>query len=144
MVRIDLGTDMNYAWHFRKIRETVYSQRKSIGLGKRLELLQIQCFHCVACGSKLYGEPKELHVHHVMPLCLGGSNDNSNLVIICKICHDHQHNGCSNKTYFKNVNDWIIKKYGKINLNVLDFMPYRVIATRLFHHSHYKGFMPFA
>lgn len=141
---MDFGTDANYAWHFRKIRETIHSQRKTIGLGRRLELIQIQFFHCVACKSKLYGEPKELHVHHVVPLCLGGSNNNDNLVIICKNCHDHQHGKCPNMSYFENVNNWILKKYGKFNFNTLDFIPYRVIATRLFHHSHYKGVMPFA
>lgn len=144
MVNFTAAYDMNYSWHFHKLREVMGSPRKSFGIGKRMELLQIQRFHCVGCLDKLYDEPRELHVHHVVPLCLGGTNGNNNLVIICKRCHDHQHGSCSNMTYFDNVIKWVELKYKKFDDNILDFIPYRVQAGRLFHHSHFRDVMPFA
>lgn len=32
-------------------------------------------------------------VHHIQYQCNGGTNQESNLVTLCKICHDEEHNG---------------------------------------------------
>lgn len=37
---------------------------------------------CAHCGSK-----KELEEHHMIPLFMGGANDDENLVFLCKSCH---------------------------------------------------------
>lgn len=39
---------------------------------------------CVSCGR----EGVLLHVHHLKPLAEGGSNDPSNLVLLCAACHE--------------------------------------------------------
>jgi len=42
--------------------------------------------HCQKCGSK-----DRLEVHHVTPRHLGGSDELSNLVTLCKKCHARAH-----------------------------------------------------
>lgn len=37
---------------------------------------------CSRCGSK-----ENLELHHMIPLAIGGDNDNRNLTILCKHCH---------------------------------------------------------
>lgn len=37
---------------------------------------------CAFCGTE-----KNLEEHHMIPLCLGGTNDDENLVWLCKGCH---------------------------------------------------------
>ena len=37
---------------------------------------------CAVCGST-----ENLELHHMIPLDLGGSNDEANLIILCKYCH---------------------------------------------------------
>ena len=43
---------------------------------------------CSKCGSQPY-----LHVHHIKPLSKGGSNELSNLKLLCKKCHSNEHGG---------------------------------------------------
>jgi len=44
---------------------------------------------CRWCGRKLeYGEG---NVHHIVPISEGGSNDDSNLVLLCTDCHAKIH-----------------------------------------------------
>jgi len=47
--------------------------------------------HCNACGCA----NKALHVHHIVPLSEGGTNDPRNLVTLCHDCHLAQHPGGS-------------------------------------------------
>ncbi|MBI4298456.1 MAG: HNH endonuclease [Chloroflexi bacterium] len=44
-------------------------------------------FRCTQCGAS----DVELHVHHVVPLSQGGSNDLDNLVTLCASCHSEIH-----------------------------------------------------
>ena len=37
---------------------------------------------CVRCGSR-----RQLQVHHRVPLASGGSNDLTNLELLCRACH---------------------------------------------------------
>lgn len=46
-------------------------------------------FRCNVCGHA----NEVLHVHHIIPLSEGGTNDPSNLVTLCHGCHLHQHPG---------------------------------------------------
>lgn len=41
---------------------------------------------CCNCGSS-----NDLHIHHVVPLSVGGTNKLSNLAVICGICHLKAH-----------------------------------------------------
>ncbi|MGL4759623.1 MAG: HNH endonuclease [Patescibacteria group bacterium] len=43
---------------------------------------------CKICGAE-----KELQIHHIVWKCFGGTDDPSNLILLCSTCHLHQHNG---------------------------------------------------
>ncbi|MBP1929196.1 hypothetical protein J2741_001743 [Methanolinea mesophila] len=43
-------------------------------------------WHCAICGI-----PCELEVHHKVPLCFGGNSEPSNLILLCRECHDREH-----------------------------------------------------
>jgi len=42
---------------------------------------------CQECGDKI----KTLIVHHVIPLCYGGTNKLKNLITLCESCHAYAH-----------------------------------------------------
>lgn len=79
---------------------------------------------CVYCGSE-----KRIHVHHVIPLYLGGRNDLGNLEIVCSKCHHLIHKEISGITtngkktrsfvdgFCKRCNRYFIKKIGITNNN---------------------------
>lgn len=52
----------------------------------RQEVLERDEYQCGNCGST-----DSLHVHHIVPLSLGGSNQPSNLRTLCKSCHKKLH-----------------------------------------------------
>ncbi|MDY3368391.1 HNH endonuclease signature motif containing protein [Zhenhengia yiwuensis] len=43
---------------------------------------------CVNCGCTEYDK---LHVHHIVPLCFGGNDVESNMVTLCTECHMRAH-----------------------------------------------------
>jgi 5-methylcytosine-specific restriction endonuclease McrA len=47
-------------------------------------LLELQNHKCAECKTSL---GKEFHLDHIMPLFLGGSNDRSNLQMLCPTCN---------------------------------------------------------
>lgn len=64
------------------------NQKSTIG-NKRVELMRKRekkesghIKQCAFCGSK-----NNLEEHHMIPLFLGGTNDDDNLVYLCKKCH---------------------------------------------------------
>ena len=59
--------------------------RRPIGTRLRFEILKRDGFKCRYCGSPPRG--KALHIDHVVPVALGGSNDPSNLVAACADCN---------------------------------------------------------
>jgi 5-methylcytosine-specific restriction endonuclease McrA len=44
---------------------------------------------CFICGEK--HKPSELACHHVIPIALGGSSEEGNIVVLCHQCHYKQH-----------------------------------------------------
>ncbi|MBN8411128.1 HNH endonuclease [Halomonas litopenaei] len=55
---------------------------------RRQVLIDINGRACSHCGTR-----SNLHVHHVKPLSKGGSNELSNLIILCEKCHSGVHGG---------------------------------------------------
>lgn len=53
----------------------------------RYEILRRDGFRCRACGASPSENPVELHVDHVTPVALGGSDDPSNLQTLCQACN---------------------------------------------------------
>lgn len=49
-------------------------------------VLERDGYRCGNCGSK-----EGLHVHHIVPLSLGGTNEMGNLRTLCKNCHARLH-----------------------------------------------------
>lgn len=49
-------------------------------------VLERDHFQCGNCGSS-----ENLHVHHIVPLSLGGTNELGNLRTLCKSCHERLH-----------------------------------------------------
>jgi hypothetical protein len=52
----------------------------------RQVVLKRDGYQCGNCGST-----ENLHVHHIVPLSLGGSNELGNLRTLCKTCHAKLH-----------------------------------------------------
>ena len=62
--------------------------RRARGFGKlsndiQAKLRKAQRGRCAACGSK----PKAFHLDHIIPLALGGRNENSNIQLLCADCN---------------------------------------------------------
>ncbi|MHC1625354.1 MAG: CFI-box-CTERM domain-containing protein, partial [Methermicoccaceae archaeon] len=53
----------------------------------RKRILHRDGYRCRKCGRT----NTELHVHHIMPLSKGGSSDPSNLITLCRDCHENIH-----------------------------------------------------
>lgn len=59
---------------------------------RRKKVYQRDGHKCQNCGT--FGGPKgnaELHAHHVVPKSKGGTHETTNLITICKECHDAIH-----------------------------------------------------
>lgn len=52
---------------------------------RRAVLMKVQKGRCGYCRTKL--EPGKIHIDHVMPRALGGSNRRSNLQLLCEACN---------------------------------------------------------
>lgn len=56
---------------------------------RRLAIFERDDYTCQDCGHK--GEsgnkPGNVQVHHIVPRALGGTNDKSNLITLCTVCH---------------------------------------------------------
>ena len=56
---------------------------------QRAELLDKAEYTCSGCGGQ--APAVRLQVHHVVPVHLGGTNDDDNLVVLCIHCHAGRH-----------------------------------------------------
>lgn len=67
--------------------------RRSIGSGIRYHVLHRAGFKCQACGAKPSdSNDVELAIDHIVPFSLGGSNDASNLQVLCAPCNGSKSN----------------------------------------------------
>lgn len=75
----------------KKLNEVLKSTSKTVSLRKplsrktRFEILKRDLFKCSYCGKN--AEEGKLHVDHVIPVALGGTNDIMNLVTACEVCN---------------------------------------------------------
>jgi len=54
----------------------------------RFALFQKHGYICQRCGRYAKGD---LHLHHIRPVKLGGSHNESNLLVLCSDCHFNIH-----------------------------------------------------
>ena len=52
----------------------------------RRKLYEREGFACALCG-----DPRDLHIHHVIPRSSGGGNSPMNLIVLCRYCHANAH-----------------------------------------------------
>jgi hypothetical protein len=67
--------------------------REAIGARLRFEILRRCNFACYYCGIPAAMGVKQLHIDHVIPVDLGGTNDPWNLVAACWDCNAGKTNG---------------------------------------------------
>ena len=79
----------------RRIRPT---KRPVWPKGLKRELMRQQNNTCVYCGSRRTAG--SLQIDHIVPVVMGGSNDESNLQVICAPCN--QRKGIQNDQEFRN------------------------------------------
>lgn len=90
--------DYNKVWR-AKNREVVASHsRNRRALVKNSEgihtaddvnwLLRTQRYQCAVCRSDI---KRSYHVDHILPLARGGSNDKTNLQVLCPTCNNQKH-----------------------------------------------------
>lgn len=72
---------------YSKLRKPIKSKelRKGISLAVRYAILKRDNFRCVLCGAD--AAETKLVIDHKMPVVKGGTNDDSNLRILCTACN---------------------------------------------------------
>jgi 5-methylcytosine-specific restriction endonuclease McrA len=77
--------------------------REAIGARLRFEILRRCNFACYYCGVPASLGVKVLHVDHVIPVDLGGTNDPWNLVAACWDCNSGKTNGAPSEALIELV-----------------------------------------
>lgn len=65
--------------------------------GKINEIAKRDGKKCMDCGST----QGPFHTHHIQRLSRGGVTSNSNLILLCELCHDRRHPGNHGIVNFK-------------------------------------------
>lgn len=74
------------------------------GYGRqRPKVLERDNYTCQRCGLKQEEIDRELDVHHIIPYKLGGTNDLSNLISLCRSCHNILEPNKEKKWQFKSI-----------------------------------------
>lgn len=81
------------------------SARGSISVGLRFEILRRCNFACYYCGVPASLGLKQLHLDHVIPVSLGGTNAPWNLVAACWDCNAGKTNGVPSEELIRRVRD---------------------------------------
>jgi len=79
------------------------TQREAIGARLRFEILRRCNFACYYCGVPAALGVKVLHIDHVIPVDLGGTNDPWNLVAACWDCNSGKTNGVPTEELIERV-----------------------------------------
>jgi hypothetical protein len=79
--------------------------REQIGARLRFEILRRCNFACYYCGIPAALGAKVLHVDHVIPVALGGTNDPWNLVAACWDCNAGKTNGVPSAELVRRVRE---------------------------------------
>lgn len=58
-------------------------KRSGVNQSLRLKILNRDNHRCMKCGRS-----KPLQIHHIIPAYLGGTDEEFNLITLCKYCHD--------------------------------------------------------
>lgn len=81
------------------------SRREAIGARLRFDILRRCNFACYYCGVPAAMGVKQLHIDHVIPVSLGGTNDPWNLVAACWDCNAGKTNGAPTQELVRQVRD---------------------------------------
>ena len=80
----------NPALIFEKVRHWGYQKGFDYGYSSRREaVLNRDSYTCQCCGKKHV----RLEVHHIIFRCMGGTDDEHNLITLCEKCHKAIHDG---------------------------------------------------
>lgn len=63
-----------------------YLKRRNLPEDKMKKIRQIYDNHCAQCAKIM-----NLEVHHLRPVCYGGTDSIDNLILLCKDCHQKIH-----------------------------------------------------
>lgn len=77
----------------KKIRRDGYSNEKTSWWDIRKEVFARDGGKCQSRNSQGKCGKPGVDVHHVIPLSRGGTTTKSNLITVCKDCHDARHAG---------------------------------------------------
>ena len=103
-----------------KERQVKLSSRKN-------DILPQYDFKCAICGWSI---PKSIvkfknhqagcEIHHITPVCEGGSEDQDNLILLCPNCHKMAHYGLYSKDFLRqHIIIWSKQDYEKYKLDEL-------------------------
>ncbi len=67
----------------RRKKEGKFAYRENAYRKIILSFLGNKCSKC--------GDNKKLHIHHIIPIFLGGTNDCKNITLLCEKCHSFLH-----------------------------------------------------
>lgn len=79
--------------------------REAIGARLRYDVLRRCNFACYYCGVPAAMGIKQLHIDHVIPVDLGGTNDPWNLVAACWDCNAGKTNGAPTEELVRQVRE---------------------------------------
>ena len=68
------------------VRKNFKYKRKPIKASLRFKILERDKFRCQACGASA-ANGADLHIDHILPVSRGGTNDESNLRVLCSECN---------------------------------------------------------
>lgn len=81
------------------------AEREKIGARLRFEVLRRCNFACYYCGVPAAFGVRSLHIDHVIPIDLGGTNDPWNLVAACWDCNLGKTNTAPSEELVRQVRD---------------------------------------
>ena len=71
-------------------------------------ILVMRTKHCCACRAR-----KDLHYHHLVPKSVGGSDDDTNVITLCRHCHGKIHGKRKSFGASELIKEGIKKRRGK-------------------------------